>query len=93
MKDLADRFSWMRDGACVDMDTAAFFPGRNDGGAGAAAAKQVCASCDVKEQCLELALTANDEFQLPGIWGGTSSKQRRQIRRDRKHNERRQQAA
>jgi WhiB family redox-sensing transcriptional regulator len=44
------------------------------------AAKDVCARCDVREQCLEFAL---EHREVHGVWGGTSVHQRRDIRRDR----------
>ena len=39
----------------------------------------ICNSCPVKSDCLEAALETNE----PGIWGGTSSRQRRAIKRAR----------
>ena len=41
-------------------------------------AKEICAECPVKMLCLEYALDANEQF---GIWGGTTFKERKQIRR------------
>ena len=39
----------------------------------------ICNSCSVKNPCLEFAL----QFNEPGIWGGTSSRQRRAINKER----------
>ena len=39
----------------------------------------ICNSCPVKKPCLEWAITKNE----PGIWGGTSSRQRRAIKKQR----------
>jgi WhiB family redox-sensing transcriptional regulator len=43
-------------------------------------AKKVCPGCPVEKQCLEFALE-NGEF---GVWGGTSERRRRTIKRHRK---------
>ena len=39
----------------------------------------ICNSCSVREPCLEQALRTGDA----GIWGGTSSRQRRAIKKER----------
>jgi WhiB family transcriptional regulator, redox-sensing transcriptional regulator len=44
-------------------------------------AKRVCASCPVREECLEWAL-AQDSY-LVGIWGGTSQRERHRLRAER----------
>jgi len=41
-------------------------------------AKQICATCTVKEQCLEHAML-NSEF---GVWGGLTANERRRKRRE-----------
>jgi WhiB family redox-sensing transcriptional regulator len=69
-------FSWVRLGACVGMAPEIWFPGHSEHGG---EAKAVCAGCEVKKPCLELAL--KEGFQ--GIWGGTSERERKQIRRRR----------
>jgi hypothetical protein len=40
-------------------------------------AKEVCDGCPVRPECLEWALENDEE----GVWGGTSSYQRQQLRR------------
>lgn len=69
---------WMRRGACKspDVPTWVFFPGRGDTQA-VDAAKAICATCGVAEQCLNYALRNN----ASGIWGGKSSKERRYMPR------------
>lgn len=42
-----------------------------------AQAKAICATCPVQQQCLEYAMTR--ERALPGIWGGLTGQQRRQL--------------
>ncbi len=54
-----------------------FFPRT---GESAKEAKAICNLCEVKVQCLEYAL----QFPaMPGVWGGTSMRERRAIRHDR----------
>lgn len=54
-----------------------FFPNR---GENTAPAKAACGRCPVKDDCLDFALTNGEKF---GIWGGTSERERRRIRRRR----------
>jgi WhiB family redox-sensing transcriptional regulator len=69
---------WMADGACKGMDTMVFFPEKGDH-AGLRHAREVCGRCTVTEQCLDYALRTGTRF---GVWGGTSERQRRALRRD-----------
>lgn len=59
------------------MDTNLFFPSRGDS---CVAAKEVCAGCPVRQECLEFALA---EREVYGVWGGTSERERRRMRRER----------
>lgn len=68
---------WMEEAACSNTDPSIFFP--NDG-AGVSVAKEVCARCVVKEECLEYALSNRIDH---GVWGGTSERERRRIKRSR----------
>ena len=68
---------WMARAACRGMDPELFHPDR---GESTAAAKAVCASCPVRDDCLEYALDAGEKL---GIWGGASAKARRRIKRAR----------
>jgi WhiB family redox-sensing transcriptional regulator len=43
-----------------------------------AAAKSICALCPVQAECLDFAITSNQEF---GVWGGTAEEERRVLRR------------
>ena len=72
--------TWRRDAECKDLDPNLFFP---VGVTGAAVdqietAKGICAGCPVRQECLEFAITSNQEF---GVWGGTSEDERRVLRR------------
>jgi WhiB family transcriptional regulator, redox-sensing transcriptional regulator len=69
---------WTEQAACADADPDIFFPER---GKPTAPAKAICAVCPVRVECLEYALDASEKF---GVWGGTSEKERRRLRRDRR---------
>ena len=61
-------------GLCVSEDPEAFFPSHGNPGTGA---RQVCAACPVREECLNYA-TAGDEL---GIWGSLDQQERRNLKR------------
>jgi len=71
--------SWREDAACRGLLPDLFFPVR--GYETAADALAVCDRCPVVEACLEYALV---ERENEGIFGGTTPKQRRALRRKRK---------
>jgi WhiB family transcriptional regulator, redox-sensing transcriptional regulator len=73
---------WWSLGACLSADPDLFFPISESGPARqqAAAAKAVCARCQVREQCLSYALTMGP---IHGVWGGTSEEERRAMMRKR----------
>lgn len=64
-------------GACRDVELALFFPSDD---VGDDRAKRICAHCDVRLDCLALALRTPD---LDGIWGGLSARERARFRIDR----------
>lgn len=66
---------WEKDAACRDSDPNMFFPER---GSSTREAKAVCAICPVRDECLDYALMNGEKF---GIWGGTSERERRRIRK------------
>ena len=66
---------WKADAACRDLDTDIFFP---DSDAQAGPALEVCASCPVREACLDFALRTR---QHDGVWGGHTESERRRLRR------------
>jgi len=76
--DLFASSAFMAFGACRGVDPDVFFPDR---GESLEPAKAVCAQCAVRDECLEFALLAGERF---GVWGGTSERERRRIRRDRR---------
>lgn len=63
------------EGACHDVPADWFHPER---GESTTDAKTVCATCPVRVPCLTWALDNHEKF---GIWGGTSERERRRIKR------------
>jgi hypothetical protein len=61
------------DAACREHPEIDFFPAVGDT---AADAKRICAGCLVRAECLEYALAGCER----GVWGGTSSRDRRRMR-------------
>lgn len=66
---------WMQDAVCATVDPEAWFP---EVGLSNKAAKQICLSCPVREQCLQAALDRDERF---GVWGGLSEMERRKLRK------------
>src|SRR6202035_1657831 len=61
--------AWRVRPACSTINPDLFFPVGVTGPAVGqiAAAKAVCAGCDVRAECLEFAIASNQEY---GVWGG-----------------------
>lgn len=76
--DLFASMAFMAFGACRGSDPDVFFPDR---GESLEPAKQLCGQCAVRDECLEYALDNGERF---GVWGGTSERERRRIRRQRR---------
>lgn len=70
--------SWRARAICRDENPELFFPHGTHGAARAqlAAAKYVCSSCPVREDCLSWAM---DNGEIDGVWGGTSEDERRDL--------------
>ena len=68
-----DTWLWRADAACRNEDVELFFPER---GVATTAAKEICAPCPVRAECLEHAL----RYEKNGIWGGTSQRERKRMR-------------
>lgn len=66
---------WMAEGRCRREAAATFFP---SDGVGVEVARRICATCPVKEPCLQYALR---NHIVHGVWGGTSERERRRIAR------------
>lgn len=74
LEERVDQRSWRRSAACRGRPPWMWFPARGDQ-ATLAAAKKVCASCTVREECL-----AANLGRTTGVYGGLSAKQRRRLR-------------
>lgn len=72
---------WAKNAACAQVDPEPFHPGKRTRRKDIAAAKALCASCPVAQQCLADALDRTDEY---GIWGGLDERERRKLRRSRR---------
>ena len=79
----------LRDAACGEHDVELFYPEPDDTAA-EHAAKQVCATCPVREPCLDMALATGDQH---AILGGTTPAERIPLRRQRQVAHARRQAA
>lgn len=75
LQDLLGRPQWMARGACRGMDTDLFVTRR---GESLDAAREVCARCPVRAECLAFALA---DPAIVGTWGGTSARERAILRR------------
>jgi Transcription factor WhiB len=64
------RGEWTEQALCRQMDPEDFFPPKGDAGT---QAKQVCAQCPVRAECLDYAITADEKH---GIWGGLNRAER-----------------
>ncbi len=83
-----ERRDWWRSAACQEADPELFFPVAPQGpGAGEIArAKELCAGCRVRRQCLQYALATH---QAHGVWGGMTEEERQgHARHEREHRER-----
>jgi len=76
--DLFASVEFMTFGACRGTAPDIFFPDR---GESLEPAKRICGECVVRDECLEYALDSGERF---GVWGGTSERERRRIRRQRR---------
>jgi WhiB family transcriptional regulator, redox-sensing transcriptional regulator len=68
---------WRKLAACRGMDTDFFFPGGSTGNdrERISLAKQVCAGCPVRAECLEFAIGTGSA----GIFGGTTDLERKRM--------------
>lgn len=76
---------WVDQAACKTAGVDRFFPdveriGRRAHYRAVAEARRVCAGCPVAEPCLAYAL----DNGVDGVWGGTTHRQRIELRRNRK---------
>ena len=77
----SDGQQWMTEAECAlpEYPHAWWFPDADEGETAVKAIK-VCADCIVVEECLAYALVHGEQ----GVWGGTSEKTRKRMKRDAK---------
>jgi WhiB family transcriptional regulator, redox-sensing transcriptional regulator len=72
--------SWQLSAACRGQDTAIFYLHERERGPSArrheAQAKQICATCPVRAQCLAWALESREPW---GVWGGLTPSERSEL--------------
>ncbi|MGH8904853.1 MAG: WhiB family transcriptional regulator [Egibacteraceae bacterium] len=75
--------SWRDKARCLGMDSELFFPIGTTGPAmeQTERAKAVCRKCPVVHECLEWALSTNQDA---GVWGDKTEDERRTLRRARR---------
>ena len=75
---MSEDANWMDHGNCRSYSSDFFFPAD---AVGIKAAREVCASCSVRDDCLRYAIAHHVEH---GVWGGTSEEVRRRMIRHRR---------
>ncbi|MBW0104385.1 WhiB family transcriptional regulator [Pseudonocardia sp. KRD291] len=74
---VTEEWDWQRQAACRGMDAAAFFHPPGERGPAwrrrEEQAKQVCAGCPVRQECLQHSLQIEEPF---GTWGGVGERER-----------------
>jgi WhiB family redox-sensing transcriptional regulator len=75
-----DRQAWLDRAACRDLDPERFFPASGEQ-VKAAEAKAICAGCQVRDHCLDLAVKAAGGIAADyGVFGGTLPAERSRLR-------------
>ena len=69
---------WRQRAACRGVEPDIFYPVTDED---AEDAKAICEGCDVRQLCLEWALTNREH---DGVWGGATERERRRIVRQRR---------
>lgn len=77
IRTLAQRPDWAHDAPCQRLHHIFFGPNATS----TRRAKAICDTCPHEAECLEYALEINVS---DGVWGGTTARERRAIRRERK---------
>jgi WhiB family redox-sensing transcriptional regulator len=75
LEDFLQRPEWHQRAACRGMGHGSFVRGEK---ADYGPTRELCDGCPVRQDCLEAAL-ADDS--LVGLWGGTTDRERRELRR------------
>ena len=79
---LAPRPAFFDQANCRGVDSSVFFIERGVDNTGeiVGIARAICDGCEVKDECLDHAIEANEKY---GIWGGMTYTERRRLRRRR----------
>ncbi len=76
---LLRRPAWMARAACIGIGTEVFFVEK---GGSLRRAREICAGCAVRQPCLDYAMAeGQDGVPVTGFWGGTTGKERRELKR------------
>jgi WhiB family redox-sensing transcriptional regulator len=70
--------TWRQRAACQGLDPDVFYPSSEED---SEEAKAICASCPVRQPCLEHALMNRER---DGVWGGLTDRERRRLVRQRR---------
>ncbi|HEY6497602.1 MAG TPA: WhiB family transcriptional regulator [Trebonia sp.] len=65
---------WRRLAACRSADPDLFFPVAGRAAGQVKEAKALCGGCQVRSQCLQYAITGDEDY---GVWGGMTEDERR----------------
>lgn len=71
---------WREAAACKGLDSDLFYPAKNFAD-NTKEAREICESCPVNKQCLEVSVRNSEPF---GIWAGLTNRQRRTLKQQRK---------
>jgi WhiB family redox-sensing transcriptional regulator len=73
--------AWQKDALCADpgYEASWWFPEREVAKVAVRRARAVCQRCAVQGECLAYALEFGNE--LPGVWGGTTQIDRKELRK------------
>ena len=77
LSELTRRPPWHADAACRGMEPATFVLGRGANESIMARARAICSTCPVTVECLDYALA---DIDITGVWGGTTGRERKQMR-------------
>jgi WhiB family redox-sensing transcriptional regulator len=67
------RLAWQERGACRGVDPEVFFPVSDEE---AWRAKEICAVCEVRLDCLAFSLANRERY---GVWGGVTERERAEM--------------
>tara|TARA_Y100000996_G_scaffold380011_1_gene333637 strand:- start:144 stop:494 length:351 start_codon:yes stop_codon:yes gene_type:complete len=78
-KNLGSKPTWFKKAACKGAPIEMFFLERGCSQFDSQPARKLCATCSVRPECLEYAITEPEDY-CRGIWGGTTAAERRKLR-------------